>query len=71
VCCVSAVLDYFLDEALVSIFNNDLYLQQIVLTVPIDCSEGEKYYYPYLYFQYINTLDTHMQEGVEASKILL
>lgn len=39
-CCAEAAFDYFLEEALLSLFMNDAYLQQIVLMVPPDCPKG-------------------------------
>ncbi|CAH4034702.1 unnamed protein product [Pieris brassicae] len=36
-CCAETAFAYFLEESLVSLFKNDVYLQQIVLMVPPDC----------------------------------
>ncbi|XP_028160398.1 cilia- and flagella-associated protein 61-like, partial [Ostrinia furnacalis] len=38
-CCAEAVDDFFLDEALVSVFEHDAYLHQVVLLVPPQCPE--------------------------------
>ncbi|RVE46982.1 hypothetical protein evm_008366 [Chilo suppressalis] len=39
ICCMESVRDYFLDEALVTVFENDMYLKQILLVVPPQCPE--------------------------------
>nr|XP_034832777.1 cilia- and flagella-associated protein 61-like [Maniola hyperantus] len=36
-CCIDAATDTFLEEALVSVFRNDVYLLNIVIVVPRDC----------------------------------
>ncbi|CAK1543044.1 unnamed protein product [Leptosia nina] len=36
-CCIEDAYDFFLDEALISLFMDDVHLQQIVLMVPPNC----------------------------------
>ncbi|XP_045500084.1 cilia- and flagella-associated protein 61-like [Colias croceus] len=36
-CCTDSIVGYFLEEALISLFNNDVYLQQVILMVPPNC----------------------------------
>ncbi|KAJ8719534.1 hypothetical protein PYW08_011709 [Mythimna loreyi] len=38
-CCIDSVTDFFVEEALVSVFLNDCYLHHIVLVVPMFCPE--------------------------------
>nr|XP_049700690.1 cilia- and flagella-associated protein 61 [Helicoverpa armigera] len=38
-CCVDSVTDFFIEEALISVFMNDYYLNYIVLVVPMFCPE--------------------------------
>ncbi|XP_059061704.1 cilia- and flagella-associated protein 61-like [Achroia grisella] len=45
-CCTDDVIDYFVDEAFVSIFDNDAYLKHIVLLVPTTCPQDKYLKYP-------------------------
>ncbi|XP_047028780.1 cilia- and flagella-associated protein 61-like [Helicoverpa zea] len=38
-CCIDSVTDFFVEEALISVFMNDYYLNYIVLVVPLFCPE--------------------------------
>ncbi|CAK1582874.1 unnamed protein product [Parnassius mnemosyne] len=38
-CCIDAVSDFFLEDALISVFREDVYLLNIVLIVPFGCPE--------------------------------
>ncbi|XP_026330935.1 cilia- and flagella-associated protein 61 [Hyposmocoma kahamanoa] len=46
VCCHDSVTEFFLDEALLSVFLNDFYLKHIVLVVSPACSEDYIYKFP-------------------------
>uniref|UniRef100_A0A2A4J7R5 Uncharacterized protein n=1 Tax=Heliothis virescens TaxID=7102 RepID=A0A2A4J7R5_HELVI len=38
-CCIDAVTDFFVEEAFISVFMNDCYLNYIVLVVPVYCPD--------------------------------
>ncbi|KAL4711119.1 hypothetical protein ACJJTC_009490 [Scirpophaga incertulas] len=59
-CCADAAVEYFLEEALISVFENDLYIQQILLIVPPDCPQDILSKHPivkkkYVYKHYART----------------
>ncbi|KOB75276.1 hypothetical protein OBRU01_07899 [Operophtera brumata] len=37
-----SVIEYFLNEALLSVFQNDTYLSQVALMVSSECTQGKK-----------------------------
>ncbi|KAM3962000.1 LOW QUALITY PROTEIN: cilia- and flagella-associated protein 61-like [Aphomia sociella] len=39
ICCMDVVMDYFVEEAFISVFDNDAYLKNVALIVPTKCPE--------------------------------
>lgn len=46
-CCAEYVAETFVEEALASVFKNDMYLLQIVLVVPPSSTFGKRTYCSY------------------------
>lgn len=40
-CCKDSVVQYFLSEALVTVFLNDVYLLHVVLLITAGCTQGK------------------------------